>query len=565
MWRAIRRIGSLALLRALERVLALFGRRPPYGVLVLELSGELAEEGTEQRLLGVIRRQTSDYLTLVTLLRWARDDARLQGVLVRCDEIHASWARLQELRRGLERLRLAGKRVWVHLERSGVREYYVASAAERVSLAPAATLDITGLSSEAVFLLDALEKLGVHADVVQMGRYKSAGEMFVRRDMSDAHREMLESVVDDLYTQLVEAVGTGRGLAPGTVHERLGAGPYVPEEARAAGLIDAVGYFDERKRELVEACGGAKTIERDAYAVRRGRAMRIDALRRHRATLALLHVGGTIKPGESVPGAAGVGATGAATIAAALEQVRTRDDIGALVVRVASPGGSVLGSDLIWRELVRTREAKPVVVSCGDVAASGGYYIALAGTPVVAEAGTITGSIGVLAGKATLRGLYDRLGVRKELIGRGRHARLFSDYVPLDDNGRDRIRAQAEAFYGDFVAKVAAARHLSDEAAAAAAEGRVWTGRQALERGLVDALGGVEEALAAAKQALGVPADEPVGIERFPKPRRLWKVSVDLNLPSQGLLADVAATMPALRVLLHERVWAILPFHLRFF
>jgi len=189
----------------------------------------------------------------------------------------------------------------------------------------------------------------------------------------------------------------------------------------------------------------------------------------------------------------------------------------------------------------------------------------LAGTPLLAEAGTITGSIGVIAGKANLRGLYEWLGVHKELITRGRNATLYSDYAPLDDEGRARIHAQAEAFYRDFLVKVATARGLSDDATAAVAEGRVWTGRQALERGLVDELGGIEEAFAAAKRAAGIAADEPVMIERFPKPRRLWKVSLDLNLPNQGALAELLPMLPSLRFLLRERVWAVLPFDLRFF
>ncbi len=184
---------------------------------------------------------------------------------------------------------------------------------------------------------------------------------------------------------------------------------------------------------------------------------------------------------------------------------------------------------------------------------------------MLAEAGTITGSIGVIAGKATLRELYDRIGVHKELITRGRNAALTSDYVPLDNEGRARIHAQAEAFYRDFLSKVSSARRLSVEACAAVAEGRVWTGRQALERGLVDELGGIEEAFATAKRAIGIEADEPVSIERFPKPRRLWKLSVDLNLPNQGAFAELIGIVPSLRFLLRERVWAVLPFQLRFF
>jgi len=564
-WRTVRRLVAVGFISVSEWILARFGRRKPYGVLTVELAGDIAEDGTEQRLFGFLRRQTSDYLGLVTLLRWARDDANLVGVLIRVDDLDANWARLQGLRRSIERLRAAGKRVWVHLERAGVREYYLASAAEQISLTPAATLDVTGLSSEAVFVFDALEKIGIRADVVQMGRYKSAGEMFTRRDMSAPHREMLESLVEDLYAQLAEAVATGRNLDPALLRDLLGRGPFVPSEARELGLIDAIGHADELEKRLVDACGGAATIDRTAYGVRRGRAMRRDTLRRQRAAFALLHIGGTIKPGESVPGLGGARATGSATVAAALEQVRKRDDINALIVRVASPGGSVLGSDLIWRELARTRETKPVIVSFGDVAASGGYYVALAGNSVLAEAGTITGSIGVIAGRASLRGLYDRIGVSKTLISRGRNAALYSDYAELDDEGRARIHVQAESFYRDFVAKVASARGLSTDAVGAVAEGRVWTGRQALERGLVDELGGLEEAFAAAKRAANLAADEPVSVERFPKPRRLWKVSVDLNLPNQGAFADLLGAIPSLRFLLRERVWAVLPFHLRFF
>jgi protease-4 len=564
-WRTVRRLIAVGFISVSEWILARFGRRKPYGVLTIELAGDIAEDATDQRLFGFLRRQTSDYLTLVTLLRWARDDGNLVGVLIRCDDLDANWARLQGLRRSLERLRAAGKRVWVHLERAGVREYYLASVAEQVSLTPAATLDVTGLSSEAVFLFDALEKVGIRADVVQMGRYKSAGETFTRRDMSGPHREMLESLVDDLYNQLAEAVAAGRRLDASALRDLLGRGPFVADEAREHGLIDAVGHADEVEKRLVEACGGAATIDRAAYAARRGRAMRREALRRQRATFALLHIGGTIKPGESVPGPGGARATGSTTVAAALEQVRKRTDVAALIVRVTSPGGSVLGSDLIWREIARTRETKPVVVSFGDVAASGGYYVALAGNSVLAEAGTITGSIGVIAGRANLRGLYDRIGVSKTLISRGRNAALYSDYAELDDEGRARIHAQADSFYRDFVGKVATARGLTADAAAAVAEGRVWTGRQALEHGLVDELGGLEEAFAAAKRAAHLAADEPVSVERFPKPRRLWKVSVDLNLPNQGAFAELLSAIPSLRFLLRERVWAVLPFQLRFF
>ena len=565
MWRLLRRGLSLGLLSVSEWILTLLGRRRPYGILDLDIRGELAEEGSEQRVLGILRRPATDYLSLISLLRWAGEDERLKAVLVRCDDLQASWARVQGLRRALTRLRESGKQVWVHLDRAGIYEYYLALAAERISLTPAGTLDVTGVSSEAVFFLDTLKKLGVEADIIQMGRYKAAGEAFTRRDMSPAHREMMESLVDDLYGQLIDAIAADRGLEPGAAREIVDRGPFLAAEAGTFGLVDAVAYGDEIEERIRQACGGAEPIDRATYAKRRGCEIRRQVLRRGRGVLAILHVNGAIKSGDSVPGPEGANAVGSSSIASALKDLREREDVRAVVLRVTSPGGSGAASDLMWRELVRTREMKPVVVSCGDVAASGGYYVAVAGSPVFAEAGTITGSIGVIAGKANLRGLYDRLGISKEIVTRGRNALLHSDYAPLGDEQRARIQAEAETFYRDFVDKVAAARRLSPQAVAAAAEGRVWTGRQAWTRGLVDELGGLEEALVAAKTLAGIPADEAIAVERFPKPRRLWKLAVDLNLPKRGRIGELIASLPALRFIWRDRVWAVLPVHFRFF
>jgi protease-4 len=563
--RELRRLASLVLVQASEPLFWFAGRRGPYGVLRVDLSGDVPEEESAPRLLSLVRGPTRDFFSLIALLRWARDDARLAGVLIRCDGLHASWARLQDLRRSIERLRQAGKRVWVHITRGGLAEYYLACAAERVSLAPAATLEIAGLSSEATFFFGALEKLGVQADIVQMGRYKAAAERLTRRDMSLSHREMMESLVDDLYGQVVDAVAAGRPLEPAAVRAAFDRGPFLGREALDARLVDQLAYDDAVEAQLVAACGGAPVIDDRDYARRRSREIRARAARQMRGTIGLLHIAGTIKSGASIPGPDGTGAVGTASVAAALKELRERADVRAIVVRVASSGGGGGASDAMWREIARAREGKPVVVSFGDVAASGGYYVALAGAPVLAEAGTITGSIGVVAGKATLRGLYDRVGVTKELVSRGRHAALYSDYEPLGSEERARIQAEAESFYETFVAKVAAARRLTPEAVAAAAEGRVWTGRQAWTRGLVDRLGGLEDAIEAAKTLAGLPAEALVPVERFPRPRRLWKLPVGLYPPGQGAVAELVSLLPWLRFVSRERVWAMLPFQLRFF
>lgn len=556
LWRTV----ALAYWIASEALLRLLGRRAPYGVLALDISGDLPEAPPEPRLLGFLSRSRDDLFSLIALLRWAREDPQLSAVLIRCGELRAGWAKVQELRRALKELRAAGKAVWVHLAHAGVQQYVLASAADQIFLAPAGTLEIAGLSSEVTFIAGTLKKLGVEAEIVQMGKYKSAGEIFTRSDMSEPHKEMVESIVHDLYEQMVDAVAEGRRLAAEQVRALVDRGPFVAREAERERLVDGLLYADEAEERLRAQCNDASVIEKQDYARRRGRQMRREALRHGRVGIGVLHVTGTLKMGDSFAGPESASASGVSSVCRDLKHLRERSDIGAVVLRIVSPGGSGLASDLMWHEVVRTRACKPVVVSFGDVAASGGYYLGVAGDPVLAESGTITGSIGVLAGKALLRGLYDHIGVSKQLVTRGRHAALYSDYVPLGDEERLRLQAEATFFYDDFVGKVAAGRQLTHEAVAAAAQGRVWTGRQAQALGLVDQIGGIEQALEQAKVLAGLRPDERVAIERYPRPRRLWRLSLGLRRTQSR-----AEIVPWLRFLLSERIWAVLPYNFRFF
>ncbi|HVM97533.1 MAG TPA: signal peptide peptidase SppA [Candidatus Acidoferrales bacterium] len=541
-----------------EIALRLLGRRPAYGLLRLQISGDLPEQLPPFRLPWMSGRNREEYLTLLTVLRWARDDEHIRGVFIRCNDVHAGWAKIQEVRRSLQALRAAGKRVWIFLPQAGLHEYLLASVAERIILAPSGSLDINGLSSEATFFAQALDKIGVDAEVVQLGKYKSAGESFTRADMSPEHRQMMESLIGDLYEQIVEAVAEARNLAVQRARELLDGGPLLAQQAQRDGLVDALQYEDQAEMDLRKLLGDAPAIEFGDYHVRRARAARRTALRQRLATIGLVQIVGTIKMGESIVGPDGASATGFDSIVRDLATLRERDDIGAVVMRVASPGGSGLASDLMWRELQRIRERKPLVVSFGDVAASGGYYVGVTGSPVLAEGGTITGSIGVVAGKAVLRRLYDRLGVTKEIVGRSRYPGLTSDYVPLGDDERQLLQAQAAHFYEDFVEKVAAGRALSQGSVETVAQGRVWTGRQALQVGLVDQLGGLQNAIEEAKLLLGMHVATPVALETYPKPRPFWRLP---GLP----LSRLSIAQSWLEFATSERIWAILPIRLRFF
>ena len=567
----------------------LTGRHRPYNTLQIELTGHIAEAGV----LGFLpfrRPAAPDLFGLTTLLRWAREDEQLNAVVLVIDNLDTGWARLQNLRRSIQALRQAGKYVLVYLAEGGTQEYYLASAADAVAMAPAGHLAITGLAAETMFFKGALDKLGIEAQVTQAGQYKSAGEPFTRTSLSEPHREMMNSLLDDLYDQIIEGVATTRKTDTATVRELIDQGLFLPREAQEAGLIDHIGYEDDiphwlesrgeqgktEKKGRAAAVNSAESgptdstnpidstdpnlfIEAVAYLRRRGRLIRRRALRYPPARIAFMTVGGTITRGETETGSDGIQSTGSNSVIRDLRHVREDPGIAGVLIRVSSPGGSGLASDLVWHEILQTKEEKPVIISLGDVAASGGYYIALAGTTVFAEEGTVTGSIGVIAGKAVLQGLYAQLGLDKEILTRGKRAALFSDYLAFGPAEQERMNSEIQSFYRDFVSKVAQCRSLSYETVDACAQGRVWSGRQAAARGLVDRIGGLEEALAELKYCVGLPDHWPVGVERFPKPASLLRFPSLLRLLPWGGRAH-GTGWPWER----DRIWAILPFSLRF-
>lgn len=550
------RFGVRSWLAGKECLARLCGRRPPYNALHLELSGALPEESAPS-LTAFWRTPDPDFLSVLSLLRWAREDERLRAVTITLVDLEAGWARLQELRRSLQALRQTGKHVCVLLSEASMREYYLASAADTVVLAPAGHLAITGLAAETMFFKGALDKLGIQAQVSQAGQYKSAGEPFTRESMSASHREMLESLLDDLYDQVVEGIATARRQEKANIRRLIDQGLFIAREALAEKLVDHIGYEDELPQLLEKQLGELQFIDVAPYRLRRTNELRQQLLRGNPRKVALITVNGPIKRGETIDGPDGPRAVGSSHFIRDLQQARDDHSVSAVVVRVASPGGSGVASDLMWRELQRTRESKPVIISMGDVAASGGYYLALGGDMVFAEEGTVTGSIGVIAGKAVLRDFYTTLGVGKEILTRGKRAALFSDYLALAPAEQERVDFEIRAFYQDFVEKVAVGRSLTFEAADAHAQGRVWSGRQAWTRGLVDAIGGVEAALAEAKRRIGVAADLPVAVERFPKPLSLWRLPSRLRLGPRSHLETFWW--------MRERFWAILPISLRFF
>ena len=502
-----------------------------------------------------LRRHAPTVSDVVGLLGRARDDDSVAGMILRLGPLDLGFGKLQEIRDALIDIRWAGKTVVCYMESVGNREYFLASACDRIAMSPSGYLGLVGLRMEIPFIKGTLDKLGIRANVEKIGEYKSAADLLTREEMSEPHREMANAILDDMYDGFVGALAEGRGLDRVEIQARIDEGPYTAPEALEAGLVDTILYPDE-----IEDLARSMSRERFSKIPAGALAGRMF----HQTTwgtwpkIAVIYASGTIVTGESGwDFLTGVEMMGSDTISEAIRTAREDPSVRAIVLRIDSGGGSVLASDLIWREMQRTKGKKPLVVSMADIAASGGYCIACMADTIVAEPGTITGSIGVIAGKHDLRGLYDRIGVRKEILARGARASIYTDYEALTEEQRKLVRRQVRATYDDFVQKVAAGRGLPVTWVDSVGRGRVWTGAQAQEIGLVDELGGLDLAIDLARVRAGL-STSPVEI--LPLPYRggvLRMLSYDVAawLRGERLLAlplelEWATLFPKERVLL---------------
>ena len=449
-------------------------------------------------------------LTLATLRRLSRDRG-VVAVALRTSGLPLGMGSAEELRTGIAQLRAAGKKVIFYLESGGDLEYYVASSADRVFAAPQAVLSVNGFSATAIFAAAGLDKLGVKAEFFRVGAYKTAPDLFTRSESSSEQREVQEALLDDVYGRFVRAVVERRGGGEAKLKGLLDKGLLKPGEAVNEKLLDGLVYPDQLGEEVGKLFGADKMhLEKigvappDAKQTRWGGGDRIGVVRVE---------GDILAQGGDVLGAVKVAS--AHRIARRIRALADDPGISAIVVRIDSPGGDGNASDLIWRELVRARKEKmkPVIASMGDVAASGGYYVAVGADEIFAEPSTITGSIGVFIGHFDASALYGKLGLAFSTARRGASADLFSTSRALTGKERVMLQDWVESFYAQFVARVAEGRRMTPAAVDAVARGRVWSGSQAKERGLIDALGGFTEAVARAKERAGLSRDAEVVLD----------------------------------------------------
>jgi protease-4 len=493
------------------------------------------------------------------ILHRAAEDKRIRALVVEPQGYGAGWAKLQEVREGILGFRKSGKPVvaWLRTPRS--REYCLATAAERISIAPDDWLDVKGLRAELLFVRKTLDKLGVQMEVERIGKYKDAGDMFTRSSMSEETREVLNAVIDQLYGRLTGTIAASRRKSPEQVRALLDQGPFLAAQAQAAGLVDDLRYEDQVFGDLARRLGQSelKKISHRDY-------LRAGAPAGERARRIAYVVGeGSILRGRAEgPGAEEIIAS--ESFIKLLRQVGSDAGIRGAIIRIDSPGGDSVASDDILRELKLLSGKKPVVISLADVAASGGYYIAMTGDPVVAYPDTFTGSIGVLYGKLNLRGLYDKLGIQKETLTRGRFADIDSDYQPLSEAGHKKLRESVDSVYRTFLARVAEARKRKPEEIDTVGQGRVWTGAQARERGLVDELGGLDRAVEMLRAKARIPAEERIRLVPYPPKRSL----LDLLL-SRSAETALDARLRELTKEFDLRLWArggmlkVMPYSIR--
>jgi protease-4 len=524
----------------------------------IRLHGDLSEAPTTED--PIFGSAAENFQSKLDRILKAQRDKSIDGLLLHINGLEIGWGKLNELRQAIARFRQAGKKAYAYLESGDSKDYLLATACDEVCLPESGWLMLTGMRAEVSFYKDLLDKIGIKADMLQIGSYKGTGEVLTQNHMSPQFRERLESVLDDHFDKdLVDLLIQSRSKqhwTPDQVKKIIDEGPYTAKAASAAGLVDRVAYRDQFEQELKKDLnterikisknyGQAKEEEIDLtnpFAI-------FKLLKPPKKsttsgpTIAVIYATGLIVTGKGGEGLLSGETIGSTTMIEAIRQAEDDKNVKAIVLRVDSPGGSALASDLIWNELRRSK--KPVIASMSDTAASGGYYISMAANKIFAEPGTLTGSIGVVGGKVVIGGLFDLVGLKTEVIARGANSGIFSTTTPFSESERKAITALMRDIYDQFVDKAIqgrarAGKKFEKEEFLKLAEGRIWTGRQAKANGLVDELGTLDDAISAAKVMAGMKKDAEVELLVLPRPKNFIDMLIESRSDAR-LLAQIGS------------------------
>jgi len=513
-------LGAVLLVLVIGVVLiwAAFRRSEPTirdnSVLTLRVAGELPDYTPDDPFKRIFGGPDQSLTGLISQFKKAKVDKRIKAILLDVNMSGVGWGKAEEIRDAITDFRSSGKPVYAFVEFGLNKEYYIATACDKIIVPTPGELFINGLAADVMFFRGSLDKLGIYPDIYQIGKYKSAGDMFTQKKMTDAHREYIDSMLTDLFDRYVNAIAQARHKTPDEVKALIDNAPYGAVKAKEAGLVDDVLYKDDVEKQFKKLLGYKDT---DQFVAVRGvdyRDVEPESLGLNKGEkIAVIYATGEIGSGTSRNTPSGDQSIGSDTVAKALNDAAADKSLKAIVLRVDSPGGSGLASDIIWHAVEAANQKKPVVVSMSDVAASGGYYISASAAKIIAQPSTITGSIGVVAGKPVLRGFYDWLGISNEYVLRGKNAGMFRETEKFSDDERAKFEDWIKTtYYQDFVPKVAKGRNKDAQYIDSVGQGRVWTGGQAKDRGLVDDFGGLDKAIEVAKQLAKIPADK--GVER---------------------------------------------------
>jgi protease-4 len=565
----------------------------------IKLSGSLGEAPpSSDPLFGAF---SEHFKSKLDRIHKAKKDANIQALYLQLDGLSIGWGKLDEMSRAIADFKKSGKKVFAYLETGSTKDYLVALACDEICAPEPGWLMLTGMRAEVSFYKELFEKIGVQADMLQMGDFKSAAEPFMRKNMSKPAREQLTSVLDDYFenslVQRIVCTRSDKNFTAEQVKKLIDEGPFTAGAAKKAGLIDRVAYADDYRDQLKETLKKQQKADEFAFLKDYGKAKNKDVdlsnpfaffkllsspTKTKSSTspkIAVIYASGVITTGKSEESFLSGETIGSTTMVEAIRQAEKDETVKAIVLRVDSPGGSALASDLIWNELKRSK--KPVIASMSDTAASGGYYISMAARKIYAEPGTLTGSIGVVGGKLAIGGTFNKIGITTEVISRGAHSGILSTERPFTDSEREAMTALMKDIYDQFLDKALAGRKkagkkMTRDELVKLAGGRIWTGRQAKENGLIDELGTLEDAIAAARALTDLPADKEPELLQLPKSKSFFDSLLEdmggtraprMRLPSllRELPLDLQRKLRGLDGMLQlrgEPVWLTLPYRI---
>jgi len=529
----------------------------------IHLSGEISEEEEKSFLptLGAKRKLT--LWDIEKILSGIEKSPKVRGVLLKISDLRIGFARANLIRARISELRTKGKKILVYLESGGNIEYLIASAGDLIYTPPWATINLIGLKAEITFYKDTLDKIGVLAHMKGFGEFKSASETFTRNSMSKPHSEMINSIIGDLEDQLEQFISEGRGIRSQNVKNLIDDGPYLPERAMDVSLIDGILYETDMEEEASRLAGAKLNLIPSGNFLRRLNIKDklrsiISKVSSNYPHVAIIADSGMITLGSS-RGSGPIKSMGSESLIKLLDRVSSNRNIKGIVLRVLSPGGSALASDLICKKLEDISQKIPVIISMSDVVASGGYLISLGAHKIVADSMTITGSIGVVSGKFDLSGLYKKLGISKQHVVKAKNALMYSPAKGFSKDEEKKLLEIMEFYYERFVGRVSISRKMDFEKAEEVSRGRVWTGKQAKNLGLIDEMGGINTAVQIAKEQAEITPAQSCVIKYYSEPRGFQFSSVFRN---SSLINQFVDIMNNIRSLEKERVLTIMPFNI---